>query len=112
MEMASAIPGNLRVNDIDTKYALRQASKEVLPEAWANREKVGFPVPIRHWLKEEKYYNLVKEMFTSDIAKEFFNTDELVRYLDEHYTGKHVYHRYIWTVYVFLVWYKKFFVEL
>jgi asparagine synthase (glutamine-hydrolysing) len=112
MAMASEIPGNLRVNDIDTKYALRQASKEVLPEAWANREKVGFPVPIRHWLKEEKYYNLVKEMFTSDIAKEFFNTDELVRYLDEHYTGKHIYHRYIWTVYVFLVWYKKFFVEL
>jgi len=67
---------------------------------------------MRNWLKEEKYYNLVKEMFTSDIAKEFFNTDELVRYLDEHYTGKHVYHRYIWTVYVFLVWYKKFFVEL
>lgn len=112
MAMASEIPGNLRVNDIDTKYALRQASKEVLPEAWANREKVGFPVPIRHWLKEEKYYNLVKEMFTSDIAKEFFNTDELVRYLDEHYTGKHIYHRYIWTVYVFLIWYKKFFVEL
>ncbi|MGZ4161499.1 MAG: asparagine synthase (glutamine-hydrolyzing), partial [Neobacillus sp.] len=112
MAMASEIPGNLRVNDIDTKYALRQASKEVLPEAWANREKVGFPVPIRHWLKEEKYYNLVKEMFTSDIAKEFFNTDELVRYLDEHYTGKHIYHRYIWTVYVFLVWYNKFFVEL
>jgi asparagine synthase (glutamine-hydrolysing) len=112
MEMASEIPGNQRVNDIDTKYALRQASKEVLPEEWANREKVGFPVPMRNWLKEEKYYNLVKEIFTSDMAKEFFNTDELVRYLDEHYTGKHVYHRYIWTVYVFLVWYKKFFVEL
>lgn len=112
MSMASEIPGNQRVNDIDTKYALRVASKEVLPEAWANREKVGFPVPMRYWLKEEKYYNLVKEMFTSDMAKEFFDTDELVRYLDEHYTGKHVYHRYIWTVYVFLVWYKKFFVEL
>jgi asparagine synthase (glutamine-hydrolysing) len=112
MAMAGEIPGNLRVNDIDTKYALRQASKEVLPDEWANREKVGFPVPMRHWLKEEKYYNLVKEMFTSDLAKEFFNTDELERYLDEHYTGQHNYARYIWTVYVFLVWYKKFFVEL
>jgi asparagine synthase (glutamine-hydrolysing) len=112
MEMASEIPGNLRVNDIDTKYALRQASKDVLPDAWANREKVGFPVPMRDWLKQEKYYNLVKEMFTSDIAMEFFDTDELVRYLDEHYEGKHLYHRYIYTVYVFLVWYKKFFVEL
>lgn len=112
MAMASELPGNLRVNEIDTKYALREASKEVLPDAWATREKVGFPVPIRDWLKQEKYYNLVKESFESDLAKQFFNTDELVRYLDDHYNGKHLYHRYIWTVYVFLVWYKKFFVEL
>jgi len=112
MSMAGKIPSSLRVNRKDTKYALRQASAEVLPDEWANRPKVGFPVPIRFWLQEEKYYNKVKEMFQSDIAKEFFNTDELVRYLDEHYEKKHNYARYIWTVYVFLVWYKKFFVEL
>lgn len=112
MALAGQIPGNLRVNEIDTKYALRAASKEVLPDEWANRTKVGFPVPIRYWLREEKYYNLVKEMFQSDLAEEFFNTDELVKYLDEHYEGKQNYARYIWTVYVFLVWYKKFFKEM
>lgn len=112
MAKASEIPGSLRVNRKDTKYALRAASSEVLPDEWANRPKVGFPVPIRHWLQEEKYYNIVKEMFQSEIAKEFFNTDELMRFLDEHYTKKHNYARYIWTVYVFLVWYKKFFKEL
>jgi asparagine synthase (glutamine-hydrolysing) len=112
MSTASKIPSSLRVNRKDTKYALRAASAEVLPDEWANRPKVGFPVPIRYWLQEEKYYNKVKEMFQSDMAKEFFNTDELVRYLDEHYEKKHNYARYIWTVYVFLVWYKKFFVEL
>lgn len=112
MSLASELPSNLRVNDIDTKYALRAASKEVLPEEWAKREKVGFPVPMRHWLREEKYYNIVKEAFSSDIAKQFFHSDELLTYLDKHYTGQHNYARYIWTVYVFLVWYKKFFVEL
>lgn len=112
MSMASQIPSDLRVNDIDTKYALRKASQKVLPNEWANREKVGFPVPIRHWLREEKYYKIVKEMFESDIAKEFFNTNELLKYLNEHYQGRHNYARYIWTVYVFLVWYKKFFKEL
>ena len=112
MSMASHIPSNLRVNQIDTKYALRAASKKVLPEEWSNREKVGFPVPMRHWLREEKYYNIVKEMFESDIAKEFFHTEELVKYLDDHFHGRHNYARYIYTVYVFLVWYKKFFVEL
>ncbi|SDK66794.1 asparagine synthase (glutamine-hydrolyzing) [Natronincola ferrireducens] len=112
MALASEIPRNLRVNRKDTKYALRRASEEVLPDEWANRVKVGFPVPVRYWLREEKYYNIVKEMFESDIAKEFFVTDELIKFLEEHYTGKNNYARYIWTTYVFLVWYKKFFVEL
>ncbi|WNS75874.1 asparagine synthase (glutamine-hydrolyzing) [Bacillus sp. DTU_2020_1000418_1_SI_GHA_SEK_038] len=112
MSMASKLPSSLRVNRKDTKYALRAASSEVLPDEWANRPKVGFPVPIRFWLQEEKYYQIVKEMFQSDMAKEFFNTDELLRYLEEHYSKKHNYARYIWTVYVFLVWYKKFFKEM
>lgn len=112
MAMASDIPSSMRVNRKDTKYALRAASSEVLPDEWANRPKVGFPVPIRYWLQEEKYYNIVKEMFQSEMAKEFFNTDELMKFLDAHYTNEHNYARYIWTVYVFLVWYKKFFKEL
>lgn len=109
MSLASRLPARYRVNEKDTKYALRAASKEVLPEEWANREKVGFPVPIRHWLREEKYYNLVKTSFQSETAREFFRTDRLVRYLDEHYAGKANRARYIWTVYVFLVWYERFF---
>ncbi|MCQ6276686.1 asparagine synthase (glutamine-hydrolyzing) [Bacillus sp. V3B] len=112
MSVAEELPSNLRVNDVDTKYALRAASKEVLPEEWAKREKVGFPVPLRHWLREEKYYNIVKEAFQSEVTKEFFNRDELLSMLDDHYTGKHNYARNIWTVYVFLVWYNKFFIEL
>jgi asparagine synthase (glutamine-hydrolysing) len=112
MSVAEELPSNLRVNDIDTKYALRAASEKVLPEEWAKREKVGFPVPLRYWLKEEKYYNIVREAFQSEITKEFFNRDELLAMLDDHYTGKHNYARNIWTVYVFLVWYHKFFIEL
>lgn len=112
MSLASKLPGRIRVNKIDTKYALRVAAKETLPEEWAKRPKLGFPVPIRHWMREKKYYEIIKEMFESDIAKEFFNTDELMRYLNEHYSNKSNYARYIWTVYVFLVWYKKFFIDI
>ncbi|MBH5320511.1 asparagine synthase (glutamine-hydrolyzing) [Paenibacillus sp. GSMTC-2017] len=109
MELAGQLPTKLRIHPNNTKYALRTAAKEVLPDAWANREKVGFPVPIRHWLKEEKYYSLVKEQFKSETAKQFFHVEELMKYLDSHYDGKANYARYIWTVYVFLVWYKRFF---
>ncbi|MDW7672896.1 MAG: asparagine synthase (glutamine-hydrolyzing) [Bacillota bacterium] len=109
MSLASRIPSEQRVNSINTKYALRIAANETLPDEWAKRPKLGFPVPIRYWMREQKYYDMIKEMFQSEMAKEFFNTEELVRYLDEHYTSKKNYARYIWTVYVFLVWYKKFF---
>ncbi|OME74022.1 asparagine synthase (glutamine-hydrolyzing) [Paenibacillus sp. FSL A5-0031] len=109
MELASKLPTDLRVHPSNTKYALRTAAKEVLPDEWANRPKVGFPVPIRHWLRQEKYYKLVKDMFLSDRAKLFFHTDELMKYLDSHYSGKQNYARYIWTVYVFLIWHKTFF---
>jgi asparagine synthase (glutamine-hydrolysing) len=112
MEMAGKIPAHLKVNDIDTKYVLRKAANEVLPDEWANRPKVGFPVPFRDWIKKEKYYTLVREVFQSDIAKEFFNVDELLKYLEEHYQGQANHARYIWTVYVFLVWYKRFFVDM
>ncbi|WP_424769072.1 asparagine synthase (glutamine-hydrolyzing) [Paenibacillus sp. sgz302251] len=111
MDLASKLPTGLRVHPSNTKYALRTAAKEVLPEEWANRPKVGFPVPIRHWLREEKYYKLVKDMFQSNASKQFFHTDELMKYLDIHYSGKQNHARYIWTVYVFLVWYKRFFEE-
>ncbi|MEK4700969.1 asparagine synthase (glutamine-hydrolyzing) [Solibacillus sp. FSL R7-0668] len=112
MELAKKIPSNYRVNTTNTKYALRQASYQELPEEWVKRPKLGFPVPIRHWLREEKYYKLVKELFNEDFAKEFFDTDQLVGYLDEHFEGKANRGRYIWTVYVYLVWYKCFFVEM
>lgn len=112
MELAKNIPSKYRVNDIDTKYVLRQAAHQELPEEWAKRPKLGFPVPIRHWLREEKYYKMVKEMFTTDFANEFFDTKQLVGYLDEHYEGNANRGRYIWTAYVFLVWYKQFFVDM
>ncbi|MFD2046370.1 asparagine synthase (glutamine-hydrolyzing) [Ornithinibacillus salinisoli] len=111
MEMAGKIPAELKVNDKDTKYVLRKAANDLLPKEWANRPKVGFPVPFRDWIKQEKYYNRVKEIFTSDMSEEFFNTEELIKLLDEHYTGEANRARYVWTVYVFLIWYKRFFID-
>lgn len=103
MEVAGDLPPSLRANQIDTKYALRQAAKSILPDEWANRPKVGFPVPIRHWIRQEKYYSHIKELFLSETASHFFHTEELLRYLNEHYEGRKNHHRYIWTVYVFLM---------
>ncbi|MBE6538634.1 MAG: asparagine synthase (glutamine-hydrolyzing) [Ruminococcaceae bacterium] len=112
MKQAEEIPSRFKINEKNTKFVLREASHKTLPDEWANRTKKGFPVPIRYWLKEDKYYNIVKEYFTSDFASEFFDTDAIVRLLDDHRAGKAQNQRKIWTVFTFLVWYKKFFVDM
>ncbi|WP_195237087.1 asparagine synthase (glutamine-hydrolyzing) [Romboutsia sp. 1001285H_161024_C4] len=111
MKVGETIPPKYRVNNGTTKLALREAAKNKLPDAWAKREKKGFPVPIRHWFKEERYYNTIKESFTSDYANEFFNTNEIVKLLDDHFNGKTNNARKIYTIYTFLVWYKRFFID-
>lgn len=109
--VASKVPVKFRVNKTSTKYAFRMASKKYLKDNIANKKKLGFPVPIRIWLKEDKYYNKVKASFESNGAKEFFNTDELLKLLKNHKLGKADNSRKIWTVYMFIVWYEEFFVN-
>ena len=110
-EVASKLPTRLRVNKHNTKYAMRKAAQRHMPEETAEKEKLGFPVPTRVWLRDEKYYNVVKDMFNSDISKKFFKPEQLIAWLDEHYSGKEDNSRKVWTIYVFLVWYKIYFGE-
>lgn len=109
MELAEKIPLKCRVNTKTTKLALRLAAEKTLPELTAKKDKLGFPVPIRVWLKEDKYYNTVKETFLSAAADKYFNTKELLKLLDIHKSGKADVSRKIWTVYTFLVWHKEYF---
>lgn len=109
MELAEQIPWRYRVSTENTKLAMRQAALRAAPPKTANKKKLGFPVPIRVWLKEDKYYGIVKESFTSPAAEKFFNTDLLVKLLDEHREGKYDNSRKIWTVFIFLQWYAVYF---
>ncbi len=111
MALAGRIPTKYRVNSENTKYAMRKAALRRMPEKWAGKKKLGFPVPTRVWLKEDKYYNIVKEEFLGENAQKFFHTDKLVKLLDDHRAGKADNSRRVWTVYTFLVWYKQFFSE-
>ncbi len=114
MRHASSLPAEYKITSENTKYVFRKAANKTLPDEWAVREKKGFPVPIRFWLREDKYYNIVKEYFTSDYAANFFNTDKLLAILDEHKNSDDRAHdrgRKIWTVFTFLVWYKRFFID-
>ncbi|WP_017380438.1 asparagine synthase (glutamine-hydrolyzing) [Paenisporosarcina sp. TG-14] len=109
MKTAAKVPVNYRVNDIDTKYAFRLAAGRALPKESANRKKIGFPVPIRHWIREEKYYVKIKSHFESPQAEQFFDQQEIMALLNSHYEGKKNNARKIWTIFMFLIWHKKYF---
>ena len=109
--MARTVPTKYKVAEGETKFALRKAANRYIPEAWAKKKKLGFPVPIRVMLKEDKYYEIVKKAFTGRTAERFFHTEELVKLLDTHKEGKADTSRKIWTVYMFLLWYDVYFGE-
>ncbi len=120
MALAEKIPTKYRVTHEKgteetkyiTKYAMRLAARKDTPKQTAKtaaKKKLGFPVPIRVWLKEDKYYSIVRSYFESESSKQFFNTKPLIALLDDHKNGKADNSRKIWTVFIFLVWYKVYF---
>lgn len=109
--LAKTIPTEYKLSHNTTKYILRKAASKRIPEQWYKRRKKGFPVPIIKWFRDEKYYNIVKEIFNEDYTREFFDQKALIKMLDEHYSSKKNHCRKLWTVFVFLIWYRTFFVK-
>lgn len=110
LELSTRIPSRYRAANETTKIALRGAAIKQLPERTANKKKLGFPVPLNDWLREDKYYNKVKAAFQSDIAEKFFVTSKLMKLLDDHKSGKALNMQKIWSFYTFILWYEQFFV--
>ena len=103
------IPSKYKIVGNETKYAFRQVCKESLDSKWADKKKLGFPVPIREWIKDDDVYSNIYELFNK--ADEFFNVKKIIKLLDEHKNGKRDNSRKIWTIYSFLIWYQEYFVK-
>ena len=101
------IPSKYKIVGNETKYAFRQVCKESLDDKWASKKKLGFPVPIREWIKDEDVYKKIYDMFSN--SSEFFKTNKIIKLLDDHKNGKRDNSRKIWTIYSFLVWYQEYF---
>lgn len=110
-ELSATIPTSQKVSEEQTKLTLRQASERAIPRDWAQKEKLGFPTPVVAWLREDKYYTQVKRAFTSTEAMEFFDVKELLALLDQHKSGAKDNSRKIWIIYMFLMWYRIYFID-
>ena len=110
-DIASRMPSRFKVNEEQNKVAFRTAAAKVLPEEIAFRKKLGFIVPIRIWMADERYNQDVQRLFHSDIAEKFFDVDAINAIFDEYVGGHSDNWRKVWTIYTFLVWYEEYFVK-
>ena len=110
-ELSSIIPTKYMVRNGETKEIFRSIAHEVIPEEWSKRKKLGFPVPFGNWVKEDKYYDIIKKAFNSKEALEFFDIEAINKLLDDQYQNKAVNGKKIYTIYAFLIWYKRFFID-
>ena len=110
-DIASRMPARYKVNDVQNKVALRTAAAKVLPEEIAYRKKLGFIVPIRIWMADERYNQDVQAKFHSEMAEKFFNMDAINAIFEDYIGGNSDNWRKVWTIYTFLVWYEEYFVK-
>ena len=108
-EVARHLPSYAKVNKETTKPALRLAAKKSIPNEAYKKKKLGFPVPLREWIREDDLYNEIKAKFDSSTAKEIFNHKRIIKLLEDHKSGKKDCYKKVWTIYTFLVWYDQFF---
>ena len=108
-EVARHLPFSAKINNVTTKPALREAAKSVIPNESYKKKKLGFPVPLREWIREDDLYNKIRVEFESDNANKFFKQDKILKLLELHKNKKKDTYKKVWTIYTFLVWYRIYF---
>lgn len=110
-EISRKLNKDYKVRNGMTKAALREAAKKDIPNESYKKKKLGFPVPIREWIKDDDFYQEIENTFNMSIADEIFNKNYILKLLKEHKAGVRDNYRKVWAVYSFLKWYQVFFME-
>ena len=103
-DVAQTLPVDMRVSHGTTKYALRRAMEQIVPEHVLNRRKLGFPVPIRHWLAGDELHGWAEDIIRESQTEEFINKDAVLKMLAEHHPTERDHSRRLWTILAFMVW--------
>ena len=110
-DVARRIPTKYLIRNNKTKEIFRSVAAKEMPEDWSSRRKLGFPVPFSKWIREKKYYLEVKKYFNEDYVSKFFDQEKINKLLENHYHNKENNGRKIYNIYIFLIWYKVYFVD-
>lgn len=110
-KVASSLPFPYKVSKENTKVALREAAKRSIPNESYKKKKLGFPVPLREWMREDDVYNEIKNTINQDFVKDFFDQKYAIKLLDQHRNRKKDTYKKVWTIYSFIKWYEVFFLN-
>ena len=102
---ASKIPAEYKFMNDQNKYVFRKAASSKLPDEVAFRKKVGFPVPVRKWLKDERFNKLVEDKLFGESSKKFFDQQQLRKLWVSYIEGEDLYWNRVYAIYAFLIWY-------
>ncbi len=103
-DVAQTIPHDLKIANGTTKYALRKALEQIVPPHVLHRKKLGFPVPMRHWLAGEELFGWAQDTINESQTDELFDRRQVLEMLKEHRDGVSDHSRRLWTVLCFMVW--------
>lgn len=109
-KVASKLQTKYKISKDNTKIALREAAKKEIPNESYKKKKLGFPVPLREWMKEDDIFEEIKETINQEFVKEFFNQEYVMKLLEEHKEGKKDNYKKVWAIYAFIKWYEVFFI--
>ncbi|KRN82729.1 asparagine synthase (glutamine-hydrolysing) [Pediococcus ethanolidurans] len=104
-KVAASIPADLRISHGTTKYILRKAVEGIVPDHVLHRKKLGFPVPIRFWLKNEMY-DWARTIIQESQTEQYFDKNYFLKLLDDHRDGVADNSRKLWTILTFMMWHK------
>ncbi len=106
-EFAATLPLQYKIRGKTTKWALREAFKDLLPAAAINRPKKGFPVPTREWIKRQDFQRFFKDLLAGR-GGYWFQKDNVNALLQKHTEGRLDASRRLWTILIFLLWFELF----
>ncbi|WP_009473783.1 asparagine synthase (glutamine-hydrolyzing) [Rhodococcus sp. JVH1] len=103
-KVASQVPLDQKITKSTTKYALRQALEGIVPGHVLHRAKLGFPVPLRHWLRGTELFDWAHEQIAASGTDHLLDKAAITKMLNDHRDGVSDHSRRLWTVLIFMVW--------
>jgi asparagine synthase (glutamine-hydrolysing) len=109
MELAASLPSSFKLRGLDKKWILKRVARGMIPDAVLDRPKMGFGVPLDHWLRGSLRELMEDVLFsTAALQRGYFHQTVVRRLVDEHVSGQRNRQYQLWNLLMLEVWHRTF----